>query len=156
MRYKAHMAVGIAASLYVAKLQQVELDFITVNQAIGIGALLGLVSDIDKENSKLGNKIPLLPYLLEHRGPTHRIYFCIGLVALIGLLNPPIWMLWCMFAAVVSHSVGDMLTADGIAFFEFFGFFDYTFRFPILKYAPWLEKVIEVGSYLFALNILIT
>jgi len=146
MMAPAHMAVGMATSLALAKMMHVELDIVTINQALAVGVLGGLLPDIDHANSKLGRRIPLLPHLLTHRGITHTVYFIAVCAFLFSMLSFPIWMLYCFCVAIVSHIIGDMLTPAGIKPFKIFHFFEYSVCFPILK-IPLVEKMIEICCY---------
>ena len=153
MMANAHMAVGITSSLLVAKTLNVEFDIISVNQMVALGALGGLLPDIDHANSTLGQKIPILPSLLTHRGITHTVYFVAACAFLFSLLKLPVWMLLCFSVAIFSHILGDMLTPKGIKPFKIFRFFEYNFCIPVLK-IPLAEKIIEIACYWMAMNLI--
>lgn len=154
MRGKTHLAVGALSSLLIAKwISNVDLNIITVNQALILGAIGGVLPDCDHASSMVGSKIPIIPHLLIHRGPTHTPYFALLVTFFLSLANIPTWMLMSFCGAIISHCLGDMLTADGLKFFKFGPFFTKTYRLPILTVLPMLESIIEILSYFLIFNI---
>jgi len=146
MMAPAHTAVGVCTSLVIAKALNVELDVVTLHQALILGAVGALLPDIDHANSKLGSRIPILPHLLTHRGITHTVYFIAVCAFLFSRLNLPVWMVYCFCGAMMSHIIGDMLTPAGIKPFKIWHFFEYKVCLPVLK-VPLMEKVIELACY---------
>jgi len=153
MMAPAHTAVGVLTSLAIAKSLHIDLDVVTTNQALLLGAIGGLLPDIDHANSKLGRRIPLLPHLLTHRGITHTVYFIAVCGFLFSMLSLPAWMLYCFCGSITSHIVGDMLTPAGIKPFKILHYFEYSFCIPLLK-IPMVEKFIEIGCYYIIVTLL--
>jgi len=75
MRALEHAVIGVLSSFAIVTLLNVDLGIVTINQALLIRTIGGLLPDIDHVNSKLGRRIPILPNLLTHRGLTHTVYF---------------------------------------------------------------------------------
>jgi len=89
-----------------------------------MGAVAGLMPDIDHPGSMLSRKIPVLPAVISalagHRGLTHTIWFCLAAAAGIAAAAVSLagWT-WAWLAAVVlagslSHLILDGLTKSGV------------------------------------------
>lgn len=98
MRGTTHLATGLVCAALIP-----DPSLISV-AGIAIGSIL---PDIDKKKSLVGRHIPVLPYLLAHRGITHSL-----------LATVPFWFL-CRPIAVgmLIHLALDMLNPDGIKLF---------------------------------------
>jgi len=89
-----------------------------------IGAVAGLLPDIDHPNSLVSQRIPILPVLMNivfgHRGLTHTIWFCFliaGMIACIAFFVSG----WAythfglyVFGGMLSHLVLDGVTKSGV------------------------------------------
>ena len=153
------MVVGVVASVALASYLKAPLtDRWEVNTVLVTGVIGGLLPDIDKSNTMLSNKLPGISHAIQifvkHRGITHTVYFVgfMGWIAHSIHLSP--YLIICLCGAILSHIMGDMLTPKGIAPFKIFGLFDYTIKFPILN-IPYLENIIEIAGYYFAMQLLI-
>ena len=71
---------------------------------LGLTMLGSIISDIDHPNSLIGRKIPIIPNLLPHRGPTHSLIF-IGVSLLLNLY---------FGIGVAVHCMLDMMTRGGL------------------------------------------
>ena len=109
-----HALAGAAVAAMVAPRQR--------TAAVILGAVSGLVADIDEPNSILGSKIPAISTTMNlifgHRGLTHTVIFALiiaclgwGLGPLIGLTRRRFAFL--TFLGVLSHVALDSLTPMG-------------------------------------------
>lgn len=66
MKGTTHLAAGVLATALIPEM--------AVPAAAGV--ILGsILPDIDKSTSMIGHRVPILPWLLKHRGVTHSILF---------------------------------------------------------------------------------
>ncbi len=109
-----HALAGAAVATIVAPRQR------TV--AVIVGAVSGLIADIDEPNSILGSKIPAisttLNLILGHRGLTHTVIFALAIAFLGWGLGPLTGLTrrrcaFMTFLGVLSHVALDSLTPMG-------------------------------------------
>lgn len=122
MRGTTHIIGGAAAALAIMTMTGVS-EFQTLTAGAVVGALGGLIPDIDHPNSKITHKTKFLgtiiSTLFKHRGFWHTpfLYACIwGGMRLLGA------NLWedLLFAGIASHLLLDILNPTGIpVFFPF-------------------------------------
>ena len=143
---RTHGAVGALTSLAIIKCTGVELDVITSSSALVIGTLGGLLPDIDHTGSTLGKKIKIIGKILKHRGITHTVYFAFLTSVILFLITNSYVYTLCLFGSVLSHILGDMLTAQGVEPFKLGKLFSKKICIPILAYIPILERIILIGS----------
>jgi inner membrane protein len=113
----SHAIVGACAGVAVAH----ALGGDSLAAAV-LGAVAGLVPDVDSHASTLGHYIPGWAPRPRHRGPTHSLVFCAGLAAatygaqawLLG--GPPASLLLTLvvLAGSLSHLAADGMTDEGI------------------------------------------
>ena len=126
---KTHLGGGILASLLFCGGDVVSSLFVVVGS---------ILPDIDHPGSMVGKNVPLIPKLLNHRGLTHSISFCV----MMSLLNA-----WLGIGVLV-HIVMDMMTKNGV---ELFYPYKKRIRFPLAKYVVTngnFEKVLFYLCYL--------
>jgi inner membrane protein len=113
------MLIGATAGAFAAAQLNAPLGY-----GAAIGAVAGLLPDVDHPGSTLGARLPRAYHLLTpgHRGPTHTVEWCAliawGLAWLFGLAGAPEWAVallgWGVFAGAVSHLFADLMTEQGI------------------------------------------
>ena len=133
MRYYTHLAFGFLAALLIT-------PFLTINNIIlffFITLLGSLLPDIDHPNSKISNKIPILPKILsifiKHRGIFHTIFLAILIPGLVWLFIGHIYGI-ALFIGYTSHLIIDGFTKQGVNFLH-----------PIAKLH--ISGFIETGTY---------
>lgn len=81
-----------------------------------VGAIAGLLPDIDHPHSILGRRLWLisapLNVIVGHRGALHSLIAAIGLAALFRAILPDWWVV--ITAAYVSHLLADVVTVSGV------------------------------------------
>ena len=105
---------------------------------IAVGAVAGLIPDIDQDQSKLGRFNPLSG-LMSHRGFAHSIVFAL-LVSLIAyeITSAAGWrkeIPFCIFLGMISHIAMDMFNNKGVQVF-----------WPVKKRFLWPIHGIHTGS----------
>ncbi|MDI6907914.1 MAG: metal-dependent hydrolase [Thermoanaerobacterales bacterium] len=90
----------------------------------GVGAIAGLLPDIDHPGSLLGRRVPILAVVISalagHRGITHTVWFCAGIAVLAFVLAAPAGLATAALvgayalAGGLSHLPLDGLTLSGV------------------------------------------
>jgi inner membrane protein len=110
----AIIGLGVAVGLATASNVQSPALFVGILAASVVGALL---PDIDHVNSRISRRVPILAWPfwgLRHRGLTHSILACLGLMLLLAWLRLPVWGAAAMMLGYGSHLFADMLTKSGV------------------------------------------
>ena len=112
MRAKTHLAFGFLSGLFL-------MNYVNIgNKYIFFGLLLigALLPDIDTPNSKISNKIPVIPKILNllsrHRGIFHSVFLALGFAAIIWVFSATYGI--ALFAGYFSHLLIDGFTKSGI------------------------------------------
>jgi len=125
MTYKTHTTFALVITL---PIQQYLIPLNTVEQVFFYLMVIfaSLVPDLDEENSYLGKRLPIFPFILklfgvEHRGVTHTLIsvFVISVLFytydLFYYVSNFAYDLFLAFViGYVAHLLGDMLTKGGI------------------------------------------
>ena len=85
-----------------------------------VGGVAGVISDLDEPKSKFGRMFFPISYPLNsmfgHRTFTHSLLFAI-LLSVIILPFTKLWVSLSVFAGIIAHIVGDMLTGTVLLFY---------------------------------------
>ncbi|HHW36814.1 MAG TPA: metal-dependent hydrolase [Bacillales bacterium] len=123
MQYHTHLAFGAVAGIAAVKFMNIDIsDGMLI---YGGGVLLGsLLPDIDHPRSKISNKVPILPSVINlifsHRSFFHSIVF-VALLSLLYSAPIPGSFVTGLIIGVISHMIGDMMTNKGIKLLFPFG-----------------------------------
>ena len=112
MRAQTHLAFGFFSGL-------VLMNYINIGNKylFFVFLLLGsLLPDIDTPNSKISNRIPVIPKILsifaKHRGIFHSIFLALGFAAVIWMFEPVYGI--ALFSGYFSHLLIDGFTKRGV------------------------------------------
>lgn len=115
MLAKTHLAFGFLTALLAYPFLNAGNKFIFFALVL-LGALL---PDIDQPNSKISNKIPIIPNIInffsKHRGIFHTIFMAILIPGLIWYFAGRSYGI-ALFAGYLSHLITDGFTKSGISF----------------------------------------
>jgi len=127
MTYQSHLVWALAASaaLYPLPAPRNIEEGMVLAAWFALGALGGLLPDIDHPHSRIGRLIPVLPTILfkttGHRGATHSIF---GVLMSGALIYGVIWAVagsaWAVLGAQAvmvgygAHLAGDFITNRGV------------------------------------------
>ena len=115
MLARTHLAFGLLTALFIKTFVPTENIYIFF-ALVFLGSLL---PDIDKSNSKISQKIPVLPKIIQilttHRGIFHTLFLAILLPGLLYFFVSQTYG-FALFAGYLSHLLIDGLTKSGINF----------------------------------------
>ncbi len=108
MRWKTHLAIGIAVALYFSNFVNNPFSFVILT------LIATLLPDVDSGFSYLGKKPIFRPlqWTTKHRGILHSYTFCVFFSILIALFFPLLALPF--FLGYSFHLIGDSYTIQGI------------------------------------------
>ena len=113
MLFKTHLAFGLLAGLFILPYISVSNKFIFLSLVV----LASLIPDIDKPNSKISRKIPVIPRILSifarHRGIFHSVFIALLIFGVFWYFIDKTYGL-ALFAGYLSHLLIDGFTKQGV------------------------------------------
>jgi len=145
MRGKTHMIGGAAVALSLMSITGI-FEFQTLAVGAAVGAIGGLIPDIDHPNSKIAHKTKfvgtIISRLFKHRGFWHTPFLYAILWGGLRLwLGASLWVN-LLFAGVFSHLLLDLLNPTGIP--VFFPFTTKKFHLAKIRTGGKIEVIVSV------------